>query len=415
MTSREILRRSLNHETGPVPMDFGATSVTGIHCSLVAELRSHYGLEERPIKVIEPYQMLGEVDAELRDVLGIDVVGVNPRNTMFGFPMRDWKEWRTPWGQDVLVPGDFNTTVVENDVLIYPEGDTSAPPSGRMPESGYFFDTIVRQDPIDDEALDPRNNLEEFQPVDDETLDYFEEACRQAEATGAGIIANFGGTAFGDIALVPAPGLKYPKGIRDVTEWYMSTVMRTDYVHAVFETQAEIAVENLARIHERVGDIPDAVFICGTDFGTQDSQFCSTDTFDTLYAPYYRRVNVWIHDNTGWKTFKHSCGAVEPFMDHFIASGFDIVNPVQCSAAGMDPKHLKATYGDRITFWGGGVDTQKTLPFGTPDEVRDEVRERLEIFTADGGYVFDAIHNVQAATPIENLAALFETVREFRR
>lgn len=112
--------------------------------------------------------------------------------------------------------------------------------------------------------------------------------------------------------------------------------------------------------------------------------------------------------------FKHSCGAVLPFIDSFIDCGFDILNPVQCSAAGMDPRTLKSTYGERIVFWGGGVDTQKTLPFGTPGEVYDEVRRRVEIFGPGGGFVFDAIHNVQAATPIENVVAMFKAVADSR-
>ena len=213
--------------------------------------------------------------------------------------------------------------------------------------------------------------------------------------------------------MVPAPFLKYPRGIRDVTEWYISTMTRADYIHAVFEKQSEIALSNLEKIYAAVGNVPDAVFICGTDFGTQNSQFCSVDTFEEMYAPYYRKITDWIHNNTTWKTFKHSCGAVEPFMSPFIDSGFDIINPVQCSADGMDPRHLKESYGKSLTFWGGGVDTQKTLPFGTPDEVRKEVRERLEIFSRQGGFVFDAIHNVQALTPVENMAAMIETVKEF--
>jgi hypothetical protein len=413
MTSREKLQKCLAHESGPVPVDFGGTAVSGIHCSVVENLRNHYGLEKKPVKVNEPYQMLGEVEDDLRDALGIDVVGVFPRNTLFGFPLGNWKEWRTPWGQEVLVPGEFNTRKEGEDVFIYPEGDTSVPASGRMPGSGFFFDSIIRQPPIEDDKLNPEDNMEEFKPVSDEELDYFEKVLKEAGETGKGVIANFGGTAFGDIALVPAPFLKNPRGIRDITEWYVSTVMRQDYIHAIFEKQSEIAVSNLEKIYARVGNIPDAVFICGTDFGTQDSQFCSTDTFDTLYAPYYKKVNNWIHENTEWKTFKHSCGAVLPFMDNFIDSGFDIINPVQCSAADMDPQTLKNRFGEKLVFWGGGVDTQKTLPFGTPKEVKKEVRERLEIFSENGGYVFDAIHNVQAKTPIENMAAMFDTVRDF--
>ncbi|HVX30196.1 MAG TPA: uroporphyrinogen decarboxylase family protein [Nitrolancea sp.] len=136
-------------------------------------------------------------------------------------------------------------------------------------------------------------------------------------------------------------------------------------------------------------------------------------TLRELYMPYYQRVNGWIHKNTSWKTFKHSCGAVEKFMESFIDSGFDIINPVQCSATGMDPALLKQKYGDRLVFWGGGVDTQKVLPFGTPAEVRRQVLERCETFAKGGGFVFDTIHNIQARTPVENIVAMVDAVREF--
>lgn len=153
--------------------------------------------------------------------------------------------------------------------------------------------------------------------------------------------------------------------------------------------------------------------MCGTDFGTQNATFCSLDTFKSLYVPYYKRVNDWIHAHTTWRTFKHSCGAVESFMPAFIDAGFDIINPIQCSAEGMDPKKLKAQYGDRLIFWGGGVDTQRTLPFGTPAEVRVEVLERCEVFSKGGGFVFNAIHNVQANTPVANVTAMIDAVKEF--
>ncbi|MFP4166988.1 MAG: uroporphyrinogen decarboxylase family protein, partial [Opitutales bacterium] len=120
-----------------------------------------------------------------------------------------------------------------------------------------------------------------------------------------------------------------------------------------------------------------------------------------------------IHQNTDWRTFKHSCGAVEPLIETFIDAGFDILNPVQCSAAGMDPKGLKEKYGERITFWGGGVNTQQTLPFGKPEEVRREVLERCEVFAPGGGFVFNAIHNVQALTPVENFIAMIDAVKAY--
>ena len=414
MKSRERFQAVLNHKTvDGVCVDFGSTAVTGIHISCVASLREHFGLEKRLVKAFEPYQMLGLIEDDLKEAMGIDVDGIVPRQTMFGFPNENWKEFRMPWGQEVLVSEHFVTTTnSKGDILIYPEGDATVPPSGRMPKSSYFFDTIVRQEPIDEKNLNVEDNLEEFGPISDEDLRYFKEEVEVLSDSERGIIATFGGMAMGDIALVPAPFLKHPKGIRDITEWYMSTAIRQDYVHEIFSRECEIAIANLKKIHVVVGDAIDAVFICGTDFGTQTSSFCSTDTYDSLYAPYYKQINDWIHKNTTWKTFKHSCGAVEPFMSHFIESGFDIINPVQCSATDMEPRNLKEKYGRDLVFWGGGVDTQQTLPFSTPEEVYKEVRERIEIFNKDSGFVFNTTHNTQANTPVENILAMLKAIRD---
>jgi len=415
MTSRERLAAALAHrEPDRVPVDFNGTGVTGMHVKCVIGLRDHFGLAKRLVKVHEPYQMLGWIDDDLQEALGIDVEGVFAPDTMFGYRNEDWTPWRMDDGTEVLMSGRFATTRNANgDTLVHPGGDRSAPPSGRLPRDGFFFDAIIRQEPIDEARLDPDDNLEEYGPIGEEALAHFERACVRAAATGRGIIASFGGTALGDIALVPGPGLKRPRGIRDVEEWYVSTLTRRSYVHAVFEGQTERALANLARIRERVGDRPQAVFVCGTDFGTQRSTFCSVADFRELYMPYYKRINGWIHGHTAWKTFKHSCGAVFPLIPSFIESGFDILNPVQVSAAGMDARRLKGEFGRDVVFWGGGVDTQKTLAFGTPDEVRAEVLERCEIFGRDGGYVFNAVHNIQANVPLANIVAMFEALGAF--
>jgi hypothetical protein len=413
MTPRERVSNALNHQAGPIPIDFGSTAVTGIHVTAVEALRQYYGLETRPVSVIEPYQMLGLVEDDLIDALGICTAGVLAPRTLFGFPLGNWKPWRAPWGQELLVPGDFEVIEKENGVYIFPEGDRTAPPSAHMPVSGFFFDTIVRQPPFTEEELNPEDNLEEFGPISDEDLAYYEKEVKAAAATGRALVGTLPGTAVGDIALVPAPFLKHPKGIRDIAEWYMSTLSRQDYLHAIFEKQLEYALANLERIHAVIGNSLDVVFLCGTDFGTQISTFCSPELYDSLWHPYYKAMTDWIHTHTTWKVMKHSCGAVESFMEHFIASGFDIINPVQCSAAGMDPVVLKERYGDRLVFWGGGADTQRTLPFGTPEEVRRQTLERCEIFGALGGFVFNTIHNIQALTPTENMVAMFGAVREF--
>ena len=183
-SSRRRVLDALNHrQPDRVPIDFGATAVTGIHVSCVARLRDYYGLAKRPVKVHEPYQMLGLVEDDLKEAMGLDVEGVFPRKTMFGFRNENWKEW-TLNDLEVLVPEKFATTVDANgDTLIYPEGDRSAEPSARMPKGFHFFDTIVRQKHFDEDHLDPADNLEEFALITDDDLEAFATDARQAAGT----------------------------------------------------------------------------------------------------------------------------------------------------------------------------------------------------------------------------------------
>ncbi|MGK7394414.1 MAG: uroporphyrinogen decarboxylase family protein [Candidatus Cyclobacteriaceae bacterium M3_2C_046] len=417
MTTLEKVKATLNHQDPEgLVVDIGSTGVTGIHVLAIEKLRQYYGLPQQPIKVIEPYQMLGQVDEDLARVIGLDIAGVMGPANMLGVKLNGtWKTMQTFWGQEVLVPEDFNTSLdEEGNLLVYPEGDTEAPPSAKMPQKSYFFDAIVRQPPVEEDKLKVEDNLEEFKPVSEADLLYWQEATRAARASGKGVMASLGGTALGDIALVPAMQLKHPKGIRDIAEWYMSLLIRPDYVKSIFERQTEIALHNLARYWEFIGGNVDVVFLCGTDFGTQTSTFCSPEQFDEIWLPYYRQINDWIHTHTTWKTMKHSCGAVESFMPHFIEAGFDIINPVQVNAAGMDPVQLKKNYGKDLVFWGGGVDTQQVLPYAKPEEVKEEVKKLIEIFGQDGGFVFNTVHNIQANVPVENLVAMIETINNYK-
>jgi len=416
MNSKDLLKQTLNHkEPDRVVFDMGSNAVTGIHVRTLENLRNYYGLEKRLVTVIEPYQMLGLVENDLIEAIGIDVIGVWGQDNMLGYNNQPpFKLFKTFWGQEVFVPDKFSALTDEKgDLLSFPMGDTSVPPSAKMSKASYFFDAIERQQPIDDENLNVEDNLEEFTPITDEVLQYWKIEVKNALFTGKGIVAGLGGTCLGDIALVPGMQLKQPKGIRGIAEWYMSTIMRSDYIKELFDRQTSLAVENLQKIYYTVGNDIDVVFLCGTDFGTQDSTFCSPEQFDDLWLPYYLRVNDWIHTNTNWKTFKHSCGAVENFMGRFIDAGFDIINPVQVSARGMEPKHLKEIYGKHLTFWGGGVNTQTTLPYGTRQQVREEVLRHCEIFAKDGGFVFNTVHNIQANVPVENIVAMIDAVHEF--
>jgi len=415
MTSRQRVVNALNHQpVDRVPVDLGGMACSGAHVSIIASIRQTLGLDKPTdaVKVRDPYQMLGEVALDLIEALELDIISPIGAKNMFGFKNKDWKRWITFQGTEVLVPGKFNIEPdKKGDIVQYPQGDTSAPPSGRMPKGGYYFDAIIRQEPIDDLKLNPQDNLEEFAPISNEDLDILQEQVEYYyDHTDLAIAISIPGAAFGDVALVPAPFLKQPKGIRDIEEWYISTVARKDYVKKVFAGQAEICIENMKTIFAAIGNKAQIATLDGADLASQNSLFCSPDAYAEIYLPHAKKINDWIHANTNWKSVKHCCGACEPLIGKFIEAGYDILNPVQTSADGMDPQKLVDRYGDNIVFWGGGVNTQRTLPFGTPDEVRQEVAQRVPILGRKNGFIFSTIHNIQCNTPIENILAMFEVL-----
>ncbi len=419
MTPRErIIKAISKQQPDKLPVDFGSTAVTGMHASIVYKLRQYYGLgiEGEPVKVVEPYQMLGEIKDDLKEVMGVDCASLEGKGTFYGFNKEGWKEWQLNDGTPVLVPGLFNTEKnKDGSIFQYPKGDKSCSPSGKMPKGGFYFDAIIRQQYFDENNLNPQDNLEEFSLLSEQDLNDLKEQCdclyNGTDYAIAGMPAD---TSFGDISFVPGTSLKNPKGIRSIEEWYISLYSRKEYIKKVFEGQLEIALENYKKIFEKIGNKINVVLTSGTDFGTQQGLFVSIDTYRELFKPIHLRLNNWIHENTSWKSFIHTCGGISDLIPDLIEAGFDILNPVQISARGMDPKKLKTEYGKYLTFWGGGVDTQKTMAFGSPDEVRKQVRELIEIFSDQGGFVFNTVHNIQAKVPIENITAMIETVKQYR-
>ena len=411
-TSKERVLDALNHRNSDrIPVDFGTTGVTGIHCKVIEGLRRHYSLEERPVKIVDTFQMLGEIEDDLQQIMRTDCIGIYGKKDLFSIDQGELTEQVTPWGQRVLIAKDIDLTPDENgDVYVYAQGDRAYPPCAVMPQGCYFINAIERTDHYDEENLNVEDNMEEYSLISDEDLNHFENEINKAAKTDKAVIASFGGAALGDIAFVPGMGLKEPKGIRSVAEWYMSTALRPDYIHQIFERQVELSIQNYKKLWDRVGSKVDIVFTCGTDFGTQESQFCSVESFRELWLPHYKRMNNWIHQNTTWKVFKHCCGSIIPLIPSLIDAEFDILNPVQINAKDMDSRRLKSEFGDYLTFWGGGIDTQRVLPNGTPEDVRKHVLQQCDIFGQNGGFVFNSVHNVQANAPIENLAAMIDTL-----
>lgn len=415
MTSREKLLNAINHRPGRIPFDLGASKASGINASLLYRLRKARGRDE-PVKVYDTYQMLGMVDEVDAAMFGIDVVGIWNDVTCFGYHNTNWKSWTLPDGTPGLVGGDCEMSVGEDGTTyIYPQGDRSVPPSGRLPQNGLYFDQIPRQEEYDEDDLDAlRDYDEQFAVYSDATLDSYR---RQAEHyhnnTDLGVVLNAECAAFGAATQILGPMLKQPGGVREIGEFLMAHHLYPDYLHAAFNLQAERAMQNLALLWEAVGDMAQVVFLSSTDFGTQRGLTISREMFGEFYQPYYRRVNDWVHQNTSWKILYHSCGAIGEIMGDFCEAGLDCMNPIQCEVPGMEPSELKRNYGDKLTFWGAGVDSQTTMTNGDADAVERQMRERIDICARDGGMVFSVVHNVQANVGLDKLERLFKVLAEY--
>jgi len=416
MTSRERFVSAINHiQPDRPPVDIGATSVTGIHARALVSLRRALGLPERPVKVYEVLQQLGWVELDDIAAFGCDVAGLMPFANFAGNRNDGgWKPYDNPFGLDALCAATLaQSSGADGRRYLYPQGDMSLPPSMVMPDGGYFFDCLDRGGATAEESGDAAEDFAESFPVmsGEEAEFYARQADFLYQNTDLGVIGTLAPAGFGDFAFLPGAGLRSPRGVRNAEEWIVVHKINPRYVHDLFELQTRRALENLEIYRQAVGERIQVIFMGGTDFGTQCGLMMSPEDFRTFYMPYWVRVNDWVHKNTGWKTFYHSCGAVEPLISLFIEAGADILNPVQCSAAGMDAGTLKKKYGEKLVFWGGGVDTQRILPFGGPDEVRACVRERMDIFSPGGGFVWNAVHNIQGNTPVENMLAMLEALR----
>jgi hypothetical protein len=416
MTSRERVVAALDHrQPDRVPVDFGATGQTGISASTLYRLRAALGLPEKPVTVIEPFQLLGEVDGDLRAALRSDVVGLWNQKNMMGVENAGWTPWAMSDGTPVLMAGGFAwRRESDGSIVAFPQGDAAALPSLRLPAGGFFFDNIDRAPPWREDDLDARRDFRDLFGAysEEEALALEQESVRLFTETDCAVIMNFGGGGFGDAAVIPGPWEKQPRGIRRLDDWYEAHLLHPQYLHDLFGMQAEVALRNLRVLAEALDDRVHVINISGADFGSQSGEIIAPEMYRALYKPYHKTLNDWVHAHTRWKTHFHCCGSIVRLLDDLVEAGVDVLNPVQVSAAGMDAEMLKARYGGKLVFWGGGVDTQKTLPFGTPGEVRAQVRERIRIFSRGGGYVFNTIHNILAKTPVENILAMLEGIAE---
>ena len=419
MNSRERLQAAIEHrKPDRVPIDLGSTKNTGISASVLYNMRKALGLPEKDIHVEELFWLLGRVDEDVRRLLGVDVVGIGWPADVFGVKHTGGKPFKMNDGTPLIIGNNSAINrMPDGNTYLYPQGDISAQPSAVMPPEGYFFDSIDRVEPFDESNLTPLEDFkDDFKVIDDETAKYLEkQSIDLYEGTEYGIVGFMGGGGLGETSRLPGMQLKHPKGIRKFADWLAAHLLYPEYLHAIFQMQTEIILKNFEIYKQAVGERIQVIGWSCTDFGTQHGPFISPELFRTLYKPYYKKMNDWVHQNTNWKTYYHCCGSVVALLDDFVDMGMDILNPIQLSAKDMDAHMLKEKYGDKLVFWGGAVDTQATLPFGTPQQVREQVLERMEILSANGGYVFNGIHNIVAKTPAENVIAMYRAAAEFNQ
>ncbi len=422
MTSRERIIAAINHKTPDrCPIDLGGCGQTGMNASTMYKFREALGLEKRPIRIVEPMQMLGEVDEDLRMAVKSDIVGLWNATTTLGYKNENYKPFMMDDGTPTLVGGGFKYDKNERgDTMVRALCNDNYPYTMCMPNGGSFFDGVDHSEPIDLDDVEDMNAREDFKAdfsvcTDEDARHWEEESKKLYNNTDYAIMGVLGGAGLGDVALVPGISIPYPKGVRKIEDWLAVHLMYPDYINEVFSLQTEVMLKNLEIYKQAVGERIQVIWVSGTDFGMQNALFASVETFQSLYKPHYKRINEWIHQNTDWKTFYHTCGCITDLLPDLADMGVDCLNPVQinamANAGGMTAEKLKAEFGDKFTFWGGGIDTQHILPFGSPEEVRAEVKERIRVLNQGGGYVFSSIHNIVSGVPAENLIAMYEAAQ----
>ena len=378
VTSRERVRAALAHrEPDRVPFDLGGTRVTGIHVRAYGRLRPALGLEPREPRVADITQQLAEVEPDVLDALGADVRLVSPRGGS-GYRREIREEgghrvFTDEWGVGRRMPIDGG--------MYY---DSFAPPLGGD---------------VDAAAVDAYAWPDAGDPARYEGM--AEEARRYAEDEGRAV-------GIGSICGGLTEGLFKLRGFED---GYMDLAGDPDLARRVMERVLAVKLAYWERVLPLIGDRAD-VLVEADDLGGQDRTLFSPATYRELVKPLHRELFDYLHARTSARVFFHTCGAVRALIPDLIEIGVDILNPVQVSAKGMDTAELKREFGHDIVFWGGGVDTQRVLGAGTPDEVRTEVRRRVGDLAAGGGFVFAAVHNIQPNVPAENIIAMRAALRE---
>ena len=283
------------------------------------------------------------------------------------------------------------------------DGPEWTEPVARMPDGGRYFDAINVANLTETFEI-PHLDEKDWNipgPIEE---DYLEQELTKVRALYAST----------ERALVVTPPFSLPSGYGGLYQWGMKMAVDPDHCREYMQAQCEAFAKRARQYLDVVGEYIDVVVLSGADYGTQDREVFRPALFGDIMAPAWKIVCDAVHEYENVKVWIHSCGSIPDLIGFIADAGIDCLNPVQWGARGMDRHWMKEKFGDRLVFWGGGINTQNTFPFGTAEEVRREAAECLNIYAPGGGYVVNTIHNIQADVPVKNILALFETARNYR-
>jgi uroporphyrinogen decarboxylase len=379
MNPRERVMLALNHkEPDRIAIDLGGSICSSIHKKPYLELKKYLGMEVEEIIMADYVQQLPYLDEGLLERFGVDFRMVQlPAATapdLEIFEEGDYWAFIDRWGSKLHMPKD----------------------------GGLYFDWV--EFPIKETSM---TALDRYQWPRPDPPGYIDQLQAQAkylyENTDFALVGS---------GLIGGGIFEQPARTMGLENFLLSLVTDPKFADRFMERITEIYIESCNTYLDQIGKYLQ-VFTYWDDVNSQDGWLISPDIYRKMIKPKQRRLVEAIKKKTDAKLYYHGCGAVFELIPELIEIGFDIINPVQVSAAGMETQVLKKTYGQDIVFWGGGIDTQKTLPFGTPEEVSEEVKQRIDDLAPEGGFVFAPVHNIQAYVPPENIVAAFETALEY--
>lgn len=405
MTGRErILNACEFKPTDRVPMDLGGMLSTSISCFAYPKLVAALGLPPRRPRICDTGQMLALPDLDVLDALGCDCVTVLGDITNAFEQDEKWHNYDFNGRLDACVCNPAAFSVLADGTISQNSGDSLMPPESFVFTSPHAGQQIHLGGDIPRPDLDEMARQLDANPIPEEHVRAVADVCRRARESSERAVffngpgANLGIAGFGGIAVFPVLCLIDPEFVEDLHELVIQ--------HAIRRMEAYL---------REIGPYIDVYMCCSDDWGTQSQTIAPPHVYERLFLPYYRRVTDAVHRVApNVKTFLHSCGAVYDIIDMVVESGFDILNPVQWTAGGHSYREWKDKARGRIALWGGGVNTQATLPLGFVADVEREVKEIVAYMSDGSGYVFNGIHNILAEIAPEKVIAMYRAAAAAR-